>query len=248
MLRSSNSTIDCLSLRLTPVLALFALAASVHINAALAASIPTKITVGYPSPSPRVAPLWIAQDLDFFGKYGLSAQVVLVRNNQMLSAGIAAGDIDIGYTGGATVLGAAAAGVELRMIAGFVSRGRGFLVVKPEIRRPAELAGKRFGVQSIGGTLWMYAMLTLEQFGLDSARDRIQFMIVGDQTVMIRALETHLVDATVLTSRTYSLGLKQKGFTVLAEVTPAMASTGIVTRKSYLEKSGNDRERHEGVD
>src|ERR1700757_3722284 len=78
-----------------------------------AASTPTRIIIGYPSPGPRVAPLWIAQDLDFFGKYGLAAQLVLVRNNQMLTAGLATGDIDVGYTGGTTVLGAAAAGVEL---------------------------------------------------------------------------------------------------------------------------------------
>src|SRR5215471_17014762 len=64
-----------------------------------ASASPTKVVIGYPSPTPRVAPLWIAQDLDFFGKYGLTAQLVLVRNNQMLTAGLAAGDIDIGYTG-----------------------------------------------------------------------------------------------------------------------------------------------------
>jgi len=96
-----------------------------------AASTPTRIVIGYPSPGPRVAPLWIAQDLDFFGKYGLTAQIVLVRNNQMLTAGLAAGDIDVGYTGGTTVLGAAAAGVELKLIASFVSRGRGYLIVRP---------------------------------------------------------------------------------------------------------------------
>jgi len=206
-------------------------------SASDAASAPTRVAIAYPSPSPRVAPLWIAHDMDFFGKYGIRAQIVLVRNNQMLTAGLAAGDIDIGYTGGTTVLGAAAAGVELKMIAGFVSRGRGFLTVRPDIRKPADLTGKRFGVQSIGGTLWMYAMLTLEQLGLDTVRDRIQFVIVGDQTVMVRALEANVVDATVLTTRTYSLALKQKGFNVMTEVFPAMAATGIVTRKSLLEKN-----------
>ncbi|HYJ17093.1 MAG TPA: hypothetical protein VE170_16495, partial [Candidatus Limnocylindria bacterium] len=35
-----------------------------------AAAAPTRVTLAYPSPSPRVAPLWVAQDLDFFGKYG----------------------------------------------------------------------------------------------------------------------------------------------------------------------------------
>jgi len=201
------------------------------------ASVPTRVTIAYPSPSPRVAPLWVAQDLDLFGKYGLSAQVVLVRNNQMLSAGLISGDLEVGYTGGTTVLGAAAAGAELKMVGGFISRGRGFLTVKPEIRKTADLAGKRFGVQSIGGTIWMYAMLTLEQLGLDLARDKIQLLVVGDQTVMVRALETGIVDAAVMTTRAYALALKQKGFNVLAEVFPAMSSTGIVARRSFIERN-----------
>lgn len=209
-----------------------AIASTIH-----AAAAPVRVAIAYPSPSPRVAPLWLAQDLDFFGKYGLRGQSVLVRNNQMLTAGFASGDIDVAYTGGTTVLGGVAAGTDLKLLAGFVSRGRGFLTVRPDIRKPSDLSGKRFGVQSIGGTLWMYAMLTLEQLGLDPVRDKIQFIIVGDQTVMVRALETGVVDATVLTTRTYSLDLKKKGFNVMNEVFPAMASTGIVARKTFLEKS-----------
>ena len=238
MARFSTLANSRLSLGLCLAVALAAGIAPGNIGAALAASAGlTRVVIAYPSPGPRVAPLWIAQDLDFFGKYGLAAQVVLVRNNQMLTAGLAAGDIDVGYTGGTTVLGAAAAGVELKLIAGFVSRGRGYLVVRPEIRKPAELAGKRVGVQSIGGTLWMYVMLTLEQLGLDTTRDRIRILVIGDQTIMGPALESHVIDATVLTSRTYLPGLKQKGFSVLTEVTPAMAATGIVAKRSALEKN-----------
>ncbi|HYA30988.1 MAG TPA: ABC transporter substrate-binding protein [Acidobacteriota bacterium] len=206
-------------------------------SASVAASAPTRVTIAYPSPSPRVAPLWLAQDLDFFGKYGLRAQIVLVRNNQMLTAGLAAGDIDVGYTGGTTVLQAAAAGAELKMIANFVSRGRGYMLVRSDIKKPADLSGKRVGVQSIGGTLWMYVMLSLEHLGLDVTRDKIRLLIIGDQTLIARALESQLIDATVLTTRTYIPGLLQKGFAVLTEVNPAMAATGIVTRKSFLEKN-----------
>src|SRR5215467_2934453 len=197
----------------------------------------TKVVIGYPSPTPRVAPLWIAQDLDFFGKYGLTAQLVLVRNNQMLTAGLAAGDIAVGYTGGTTVLGGAAAGVELKVVASFVSRGKGYLIVRPDIKKPADLAGKRIGVQSIGGTLWMYVMLTLEQLGLDVTRDRINLLVIGDQTIIGAALESNVIDAAVLTSRTYIPGLKQKGVSMLTEVTPPMAATGIVVRKLSLQKN-----------
>ena len=220
-----------------PIVALSMLGVAAVATALHAAAAPTRVTLAYPSPSPRVAPLWVAQDLDFFGKYGIRPQIVLVRNNQMLSAGLISGDLEVGYTGGTTVLGAAAAGADLKMVGGFISRGRGFLTVKPEIRKAADLVGKRFGVQSIGGTIWMYAMLTLEQLGLDIARDRIQLLVVGDQTVMVRALETGIVDAAVMTTRAYSLALKQKGFNVMAEVFPAMSSTGIVARKSFIEKN-----------
>src|SRR5262245_7894685 len=236
MLHLSNRVNSRISFCLVAAIVTCALLVKANTSQAASAS-PTRVVIGYPSPTPRVAPLWIAQDLDFFGKYGLTSQLVLVRNNQMLTAGLAAGDIDIGYTGGTTVLGAAAAGVELKVIGSFVSRGRGYLIVRPDIKKPANLAGKRVGVQSIGGTLWMYVMLTLEQLGLDTARDRIHLLVIGDQTIMGPALESQVIDAAVLTSRTYIPGLKQKGFTVLTEVTPAMAATGIVVRKSSLQKN-----------
>jgi len=88
----------------------------------------------------------------------------------------------------------------------------------------------------------MYAMLALEQFGLDATRDRIHILVIGDQTVLGRALETHLIDATIFTSSTYSLSLRQQGFPVLAELTPSMATTGIVVNKSYLQRNSETLE------
>ena len=101
----------------------------------------TRVVIGYPSPGPRVAPLWIAQDLDFFAKYGLTAQVVLVRNNQMLTAGIAAGDIDrrLHRRHHGTWRGGSRCGTE---------NGRelcepreGLLIVRPDIKKAGGLGG-----------------------------------------------------------------------------------------------------------
>jgi len=213
-----------------------------EIAPARAASALTRAVISYPNANPRVAPLWIAQDLDFFSKYGIRGDVVFVRNNQTLIAGIAAGDIDVGYTGGATVIGAAAGGMELKMVSAFVSRGRGYLVGRPEIAAPGDLRGKRIGVISIGGAQWMYAMLALEQFGLNAAKDRIQFVVIGDPTALARALEAHLIDATVFTTPSYNSKLIQQGFHMLAELTPAMATTGIVASRSYTQKSSETLE------
>jgi ABC-type nitrate/sulfonate/bicarbonate transport system substrate-binding protein len=196
-----------------------------------------RAVISYPNANPRVAPLWIAQDLDFFSKYGVKGEVVFVRNNQSLIAGIAAGDIDVGYTGGATVIGAAAGGLDLKMVSSFASRGRGYLVVRPEISTPADLRGKRFGVISIGGAQWMYAMLALEQFGLNAVKDRVQFLIIGDPTALARALEANLIDATVFTTPSYNAKLKQQGLNMLAELTPPLATTGIVASRSFTQKN-----------
>ncbi len=204
---------------------------------ARAASPLTRAVISFPNANPRVAPLWIAQDLDFFGKYGIRGEVVFVRNNQSLIAGIAAGDIDVGYTGGATVIGAAAGGVDLKMVSAFVSRGRGYLVVRPEISTPGDLRGKRFGVISIGGAQWMYAMLALEQFGLNAAKDRVQFLVIGDPAALARALDGNLIDATVFTTPSYNFKLKQQGLSVLAELTPPLATTGIVASRGFTQKN-----------
>jgi len=123
------------------------------------------------------------------------------------------------------------------MVSGFVSRGRGYLVVRPEISTPADLRGKRFGVISIGGAQWMYAMLALEQFGLNAVKDRVQFLIIGDPTALARALEANLIDATVFTTPSYNAKLKQQGLNMLAELTPPLATTGIVASRSFTQKN-----------
>src|SRR5262245_7620965 len=82
---------NCLPLRFSLTIVLIAGTVLQSAGAGVCASAPTRVVIGYPSPSPRVSPLWMAQDLDFFGKYGLTAQIVLVRNNQMLTAGLVSG-------------------------------------------------------------------------------------------------------------------------------------------------------------
>ncbi len=237
MLQFSTLAAFSLSVRSCLAAAIAGIAVLGQVSPSGAASPLTKVVIGYPSPNARNAPLWIAQDLDFFGKYGLRAQVVWIRNDQILITALAAGDVDVAYGSGVPVIGAAAGGIELKMLSAFISRGRGNLFVRPQIRIPGDLRGKRLGVQSIGGTLWMYAMFALEQLGLDATRDQIRILVMGDQTVLIRALETDLIDAAVFTTATYSLRLKEQGFPVLAELRPPMATTGMVVSKSYLHRN-----------
>src|SRR5258706_8513930 len=142
-------------------------------SAAHAAAAAQNANIAHATLAGRLAPLWLAQEQGFFAKNGIHAEVVLVRSGAALIAGIASGDIHLGSIGAGAALGAAASGMELTIIANFASKASVELVARPGIKSAADLKGKRFGIQSHGGTLWLYTMMTLDHFGLDTARDRM---------------------------------------------------------------------------
>jgi len=199
----------------------------------------TKMVVAYASISPRVAPLWVAQEFGFFKKNGIEAELVFVRGAPTLVAALTSGDMDAGYTGGTAVLGAAAGGIDLKILAVMTNRVTYELVARPGIKSAEDLRGKRFGVTSIGGTLWMGGVLGLEKLGIDSQKDDIRFLVIGDQNELGQALELNRIDATVL-DVVFTKRLREKGYPVLAEFHKGnlpITSSSIVARGAYLQKN-----------
>lgn len=81
-------------------------------NFALAAAA-GKIILGYASPG-RALPFWVAQDVGMFNKYGVDVESVFIRGAPILVAALAAGDIQVGSTGGSATLAAVAGGQDLK--------------------------------------------------------------------------------------------------------------------------------------
>jgi NitT/TauT family transport system substrate-binding protein len=206
--------------------------------AAAAAAAPAKIVIAHAAMNARVAPLWVAQDRAFFAKNGITASTIFIRQAPVLVAALTAGDVQIGYTGGTSALAAVAGGADLKIIATLTNRLGYDFVAAHGIKSAKDLRGKRVGVQSLGGTVWMGAMLGLEHLGLDPVRDNINFLVIGDQTVLAQAVESGQIDATVLDG-VFSRRLKQKGLTILAELQQAnipFSSQGLIVKGSYLQE------------
>jgi NitT/TauT family transport system substrate-binding protein len=199
------------------ILALVATIVTGAMNA-LAAAAPAKIVVGYATFTARILPLWLAQDHGFFAKYGIEVEPVFIRGAPTLVAGLAAGSMHIGRTGGSAMLAAVAAGHDFKVLAAFNTRNTYDLVVRPNIKRAEDLRGKTFGITSIGGTSWMGVILWLEHLGLDEKRDNIRFQVIGDQSVQAQCLESGLCDA-IAVDGVYTQKLKTKGMTVMGEYT-----------------------------
>jgi NitT/TauT family transport system substrate-binding protein len=183
---------------------------------ATAAQSSTKIFISHSAINARLVPLWIAKEQGFFSKYGVDAEILLVTSGPTVTAGLISESIHVGFGGGSAVLAAALAGVDLKVLGTFSHRVVDDLVVRPEIKTPQDLRGKRFGVTSIGGAGWMAAMLGLEQLGLDQQKDNIRILPAGGQTGRVQAMEAGTLDATTLDA-VFSRRLKERGFTILEE-------------------------------
>ena len=204
-----------------------------------------KITIGHAAISPRIIPLVIAQEQGIFAKHGIDSRLVLIKGAPTLVASLISGDIDLGYTGGSAVLGAAAQGVSLKILASVSSRLTHTLIAGPNLKRAEDLRGKKFGIQSIGGSTWMHTMLGLEHVGLDPKRDQLSLLVIGDSVLIGQALEAGRIDAAVLDG-VLVRRLKSKGFSVIAELQPAnilMLNQGVVVTQGYLQKRSDIAEK-----
>jgi NitT/TauT family transport system substrate-binding protein len=160
-----------------------------------AAGAPNKVIFTFGGLNERSGVLFVARDAGIFKKHGLDATVVNVRNAQVGMSALASGETQF-HVGSATgtSIGAMAGGLDLAFIAGLINKLDGTFVVSPDVRTPNDLKGKRIGVQSMGGGVWMFSMLAFEHWGLNPERDHIQFRIIGDQSVMAQALTQKVID------------------------------------------------------
>jgi NitT/TauT family transport system substrate-binding protein len=194
----------------------------------------------------RSGVLFVARDAGIFHKHGIDPTVVNVRNAQVGMSALASGETQF-HVGSATgtSIGAMAAGIDLAFIAGLINKLDGTFVVAPNIRTPADLKGKRIGVQSIGGGVWMFSMLAFEHWGLNPERDQIQFRIIGDQSVMAQALTQNVIDGAYL-GYTFGAQMERQGYRVLADLAKIgvpYQGLGVMARRSLVERNPDLAER-----
>ena len=211
-----------------------------------AASAPYKAVFTFGGLSERSGVLFVAKDAGIFQKHGLDAQIVNVRSGPIGMAAIASGETQfhVGSATGASI-GAMAGGLDLVFIAGLINKLDGAFVVAPSIRTPSDLKGKRIGLQSIGGGIWMFTMLALEHWGLSPERDNIQLRVIGDQSVLAQAVASDIIDGAYL-GYTFGAQMERQGFRILADLAKLgipYQGLGVMARRSFVDRSPDVAER-----
>ena len=204
-----------------------------------AATLPAKIAVGFAVMNARVTPLWAAKEQGFFAKNDIDGEPIFVRGAPTLNAALLSGDLQAGYTGGTAVMGAAVGGADLKILAVLTNKVTYDLVGRRGIKSLEDLRGKQIGVTSIGGTNWMGTILGLERLGLEPTRDKINFIVAGDDSVRTQGILAGAIDATAVDG-VYSRILREKGLPVLAEFSALkipITSASIVVPNAFIQKN-----------
>jgi NitT/TauT family transport system substrate-binding protein len=225
------------------VLLLFSVSFAPRANAAAA---PYKVVFTFGGLNERSGILWVARDSGIFQKHGIDPTIVNVRNAQVGMSALAAGETQF-HVGSATgtSIGALAGGLDLVYIAGLINKLDGAFMVNPNIKTPADLKGKKIGVQSIGGGVWMFSMLAFEHWGLNVERDNIQFRIIGDQSVLAQAITQNIIDGGYL-GYAFGAQLERQGYRMLGDLMKMgipYQGLGMIAKRSLLDRTPEVPER-----
>lgn len=214
--------------------------------ALFAAAAPHKAVFTFGGLNERSGILWVVRDAGIFQKHGIDATIVNVRNAQVGMSALAGGETQF-HVGSAnsTSIGAMAGGLDLAYIAGMINKLDGAFMVNPSIRTPADLKGKKIGVQSIGGGVWMFSLLAFEHWGLNVERDNIQFRIIGDQSVLAQAITQNIIDGGYL-GYAYGAQLERQGYRMLGDLMKMgipYQGLGMIARRSLIDRTPEVPER-----
>ena len=196
--------------------------------------------------SERMGLFFVAKDQRFFEEHGLEADLVQVSSGPVAVAAMAANEAEF-YTVSATgsALGAMVSGLDLVWVAGMINKLDGYFYVSPKIQKPDDLKGKIIGVQSFGGGIWMFTMMTFDHWGISPERDKIQLRVIGDQSVLVQALGAGIIEGAVL-GYAYSSVVQRNGGRLLADLGTLKIpyqGTGLVARRGFIANSPDTVEK-----
>ncbi len=155
----------------------------------------TSLTVGVMATA-DLAPLYMARKDGLFAAEGLTVEPVVASGGAAQITSMVAGDIDITYSNYVSVLEAAKKGLPLRIIRENNRSGpQGIYAMADGISKPAELAGKKIAVNSLGNIQELTARAVLQSYGVDPST--LTFVELPPPE-MLSALERGDVDAAWL--------------------------------------------------
>jgi NitT/TauT family transport system substrate-binding protein len=193
------------------------------------------VVIAYSSISGNMAPLWVTYEQGFFRKYGLRAEIVLVKGGSRAAESLASGDVALAQMAGAGVIQTSLKGADTVMIAGILNTMNYQFIVDKSIQRPDQLKGKALAVSRYGSSSDFAVRFALDKYGLVPQKD-VRILEIGTQPDRFAALAAGRVQGVML-EVPQSLEAKKMGFRVLANLKMLgleYQHTGLATTRALI--------------
>jgi NitT/TauT family transport system substrate-binding protein len=152
-----------------------------------------KITWGMTALTASMWIPWIAKDAKIYEKNGLDVDIILLRGSGQSSQALLGGSLFAAPVALPQVMLANLNGADLVNVAHTIAMASSKLLVKPEIKKPEDLRGKKIATSSIGSLgdfLFRYA---LRKHGINPDRE-ITWLSIGTNAERLQALFTGAID------------------------------------------------------
>jgi NitT/TauT family transport system substrate-binding protein len=198
---------------------------------------PTKIRVGYPSPSASMYPLFVTKEAKLFEKHGIDADLVYVQGVQMVQVHTA-GQLDFTTTSGIVTLQSSVSGSDLILLANSIERHLMKVMGHPSLTGPADLKGKSIAVTRFGSLTDLALRPILDKWKLDPNKD-VSLVQIGRLSDIVPAIQQKRVAAGMLsfptTFHAEKLGLKT--LYDLSESDLEVPTTTVAVSRAYANKN-----------
>jgi ABC-type nitrate/sulfonate/bicarbonate transport system substrate-binding protein len=181
-------------------------------------------------------PWFVAKDARIFEKHGIDFDPVFIGASSALFNAMLSGAADLAGSGGPAVISNILKGGDIIHITAMVPRFTQSIIVKAEIKKPEDMAGKKIGVSRLGTVTHFALQTALDGYGVKN----VTILQMGGQPEAFAGLSRGAVDGAVF-SPPYNFQLKKQGYhelvspNDLAKLTEFITN-GIVARRSVAEK------------
>jgi NitT/TauT family transport system substrate-binding protein len=195
-----------------------------------------KIRVGVPSVSMGNIIIFVTKEAKLFEKHGLDAEVIVVQGSGVASKALIGGSLQISPIATPTVINANLAGSDMVILAHTMPGVIHALMVKPEIKRPEDLKGKKIAVSTFGSLTDFLVRHISKKKGLNPDKD-IALIQTGGDTERIAALKQGAVDGASMSYPGYGRA-QRLGFTMLWDSSKEIDYPWmeITTRRAIIQK------------
>ena len=198
----------------------------------------TPVRINWTAVTGAQSGMFMAKEEGLFKKNGLDVELLHISSSSRGIQAILAGEIAFSYMDGANQVQANLKGANIAFVAGATNRQVFSLMAKPEIKRIADLRGKKIGITRIGSSTHTSALFALNTAGLKQSD--YQILPLVEVPNILTALLAGQVDAGVVSpptnSRARKAGLNE--LMNLAKEGPEFVSVAVGTSRSYIK--GNE--------